>query len=204
MSLLSLGNLKLPKTTAIFNLPSGMSCPGKTDLCSKYCYAKKADRIWKNALSSRMRNFELSRSPEFEVIMQYEITNLKGKIDTVRIHESGDFYNQQYFNKWVAIASKNPDLKFYAYTKSWFLDLSKKPDNFIVLFSVDKTSNKNIPFGANGVAVMVEDMKPDPDFDYGNAKLCYDIKNDKHLKCKDGCNYCYADQSNKSVIFFRH
>jgi len=36
----------------------------------------------------------------------------------VRIHVSGDFFNKSYFDAWVDTARKNPDMLFYAYTKS--------------------------------------------------------------------------------------
>lgn len=181
-----------------------MSCPGRTKMCEKVCYAKKASRRFPAAEKRRADNFALSRTPEFIATINSAIAKAKGRIDTLRIHESGDFYNQQYFDKWVAIASINPGLKFYAYTKSWFLDISNKPNNFTLIFSVDKTSIKKAPLGIDGFAVMVEDRKPRLDVNYGDIKLCYDVKNNRHLKCKDGCNYCYSGDKEKMVIFFKH
>jgi hypothetical protein len=35
----------------------------------------------------------------------------------VRIHDSGDFYSEQYLYLWFAIAADNPQVLFYAYTK---------------------------------------------------------------------------------------
>jgi hypothetical protein len=60
----------------------------------------------------------------------------------VRIHESGDFYSVAYFKKWIEIAKKLPGKTFYAYTKSWFIaqHLDELPDNFIIIFSLDKTN----------------------------------------------------------------
>jgi len=62
----------------------------------------------------------------------------KKKPHRVRIHDSGDFYNVEYFGKWCAIAAAYPDIEFYAYTKmisqskgfaSWL------PDNFQLIYS---------------------------------------------------------------------
>jgi hypothetical protein len=63
--------------------------------------------------------------------------------DTIRIHESGDFYNKYYLDKWFAIMRHFPDKTFLAYSKS-VLDFSNKPDNFILFFSVDRTTNGNL------------------------------------------------------------
>jgi hypothetical protein len=56
----------------------------------------------------------------------------------IRVHDSGDFYNQEYVDKWADIARANPDKKFYAYTKSLHLDLKKLHNitNFHVIQSV--------------------------------------------------------------------
>jgi hypothetical protein len=36
----------------------------------------------------------------------------------IRVHVSGDFYSQEYFNAWMKAAAYFPDITFYAYTKS--------------------------------------------------------------------------------------
>jgi hypothetical protein len=64
------------------------------------------------------------------------------RIRRVRVHESGDFYNQEYLDKWFVVAQGYPDLTFYAYTKSFQLDFSKKPDNFVLIGSFDETSSE--------------------------------------------------------------
>lgn len=70
-----------------------------------------------------------------------------GKKDEVRIHESGDFYNQKYLDAWVMVAKSMPDILFYAYSKSipYFRKYMSPDDqgnntlmlsnNFIVTFS---------------------------------------------------------------------
>ena len=51
--------------------------------------------------------------------------------DTVRIHDAGDFYDPEYVQKWTEIAKKNPQLQFYAYSKSGHLaELKKYLDAF--------------------------------------------------------------------------
>ena len=36
----------------------------------------------------------------------------------VRVHDSGDFFSQEYFDAWLEVARGRPRTRFYAYTKS--------------------------------------------------------------------------------------
>jgi hypothetical protein len=59
-------------------------------------------------------------------------------ISLVRIHASGDFFNQDYFDAWLIAARKNPQLTFYAYTKMLPLWVRRKgaiPRNFKLVAS---------------------------------------------------------------------
>jgi hypothetical protein len=44
-----------------------------------------------------------------------------------RIHDSGDFYSPEYADKWKQIIAKNPNINFYAYTKT--LGESREPES---------------------------------------------------------------------------
>jgi len=61
----SFGNKKLPKTTMIFNIPAVVTCPGKTELCSKFCYALKAERMYEAVYPARKHNLKLSQREDF-------------------------------------------------------------------------------------------------------------------------------------------
>jgi len=74
--------------------------------------------------------------------MTDKINEVLHKVDTVRIHEAGDFYAQIYLDRWFLIASRFPKLKFYAYTKSFHLDFSNKPSNFVLIASFDDTTTE--------------------------------------------------------------
>jgi len=52
---------------------------------------------------------------------------LKFNWDTVRIHDAGDFYDQEYANKWAQIINNNKGLNFYAYSKSSNLPHMRQP-----------------------------------------------------------------------------
>jgi hypothetical protein len=72
-----------------------------------------------------------------------------------RIHESGDFYSQEYLNKWKEIARKNPKVKFLAFTKSFTLDFSNLPKNLKIIMSVfPDTDLSKVPQGRRAYAGM--------------------------------------------------
>lgn len=139
---ISKGNRKLVGN--IFNLPVGVTC--KTDIkCLKYCYALKAERMYKGVLPSRHRNLEASKTDKF--VDTVTLMLQKSKLRITRIHESGDFYSVEYILKWYKIAENIPDMKFYAYTKRddlFTVDiLSKRPSNFSILWSIDGILDDN-------------------------------------------------------------
>lgn len=112
----------------IWSLPAKITCPYRTKHCEKMCYAVKAETAYPDALPSRMRNLTFTRTDEFVPFMikaLHYICNLpmyrKAKRIVFRIHESGDFYNQCYTDKWMEIIRACEDIKnlvFMAYTKS--------------------------------------------------------------------------------------
>jgi hypothetical protein len=59
-------------------------------------------------------------------------------IKLVRIHSSGDFFSQAYFDAWLFVAQANPHLIFYAYTKAlpyWIKRREQVPSNFKLVAS---------------------------------------------------------------------
>ena len=104
--------------------------------------------MYKASLPYRKRMYKASLRDDFIINMSYEISYLlasskrKYKIDTVRVHESGDFYSQKYVDKWMEIAKLFQRVKFYAYTKSYKFDFSIRPNNFKIKLSLDPTSKE--------------------------------------------------------------
>jgi hypothetical protein len=141
----SRGNRKLPTSMLIFNLPSVATCPGRSPLCESNCYARKAEVMYPAVAPFRNRNLAFSRNPEFIPdtvnFLINKVRTARKTIKTVRIHESGDFYSQEYLLSWFEIARRVPNLQFYAYTKSfglWGRDVwSQAPSNFRVINSWD-------------------------------------------------------------------
>lgn len=191
---LSKGNRKLPKDIAIFNLPHRSTCPGATEECKKYCYAHKAERMYKGCLPFRKRNYLDSLRPGFVKEVVGKLSRMR-KLRAVRIHESGDFYNQDYLNKWVQIARSFPHVVFTAYTKSLHLDFSKasKLPNMVLFASLDPSTPKYMR-EANTIksrAIVIEK----------NAKVPRG-----YFECPGSCKYCshcYTSRA-KSVAFHKH
>lgn len=138
-----------------WNIPAIKTCPYATDHCTNCCYAIKAERAYPSARANRHRNYIDSLNGDFTNRMIYTLeTEINSKRDAnkqiiVRIHESGDFYNQEYYKSWVEIANHFKDekrVKFVAYTKSVkFLVGIEKPENLIIRYSIwDDTSENDI------------------------------------------------------------
>jgi len=130
--LFSTSNKKLSFNTASFSIPATEEVC-KT-LC-RGCYAVRMQRF-KTTRNAWERNYKISQSPNFVKIATAELIILFHKgITVIRIHVSGEFYSQEYVNKWAQIASKFPQGTFYGFTKNPHkLDLSplKKLKNVII------------------------------------------------------------------------
>jgi hypothetical protein len=139
------GNEKLDSRIGIWNLPCQLSCPASTAFCREYCYAKKAEAMYKGVLPSRLRHYLSSLREDFVDEMIKAIKDSGARV--IRIHESGDFYSTDYLLKWLEIAKNLPGVRFYAYTKALnFVSEATKilnergekwPGNFIIQGSVE-------------------------------------------------------------------
>lgn len=123
-------NKKLKKTARdhwyIFNLPAVITCPGATPDCIKYCYARKAEKMYPSANKRRAINFITAVQAEFAERMIYTLyvelyaAEKRGARLNVRIHESGDFFSREYLEKWLTVAAElNTVVSFWNYTKSF-------------------------------------------------------------------------------------
>jgi hypothetical protein len=131
-----------------FNLPAGHTCPQANECLMKAnretgkmengpmqrfrCYAAAAERF-PGVRDSRWRNLEaIKRSKDLVNLISPYIPKNASRI---RIHGSGDFFKQSYFDAWLEIASRNPSKLFWAFTKSvqfWVKRMDKIPPNFIL------------------------------------------------------------------------
>jgi len=187
------GNSKVK--ALIFNLPSGKTCRPNL-ACHKYCYAKKAERQYPQVMPCRERNLEISKQPDFPKLM-LQVINQRRNNKYFRIHESGDFYSEEYILKWYTIAKLLPKTRFYAYTKriDLFTEeiLAMKPENLTLINSLDgvrKKTNYSTPKGFDKIAVTHESKTNCPAIS-GN------------VTCMSECRKC-LNKTTKTIVFAKH
>lgn len=110
------------------------TCPNAGS-CATGCYARMGAYVWPKVYAKHRANLDATMSDEFIDIAIAELTKVKPQL--VRIHDSGDFYSEEYFTRWYVIAKLMPHIQFYAYTK--MVDMVKKfilPDNLCIIYSL--------------------------------------------------------------------
>lgn len=161
-------------------LPDGqrfMTCPNAGP-CAQVCYARANTFMFSNVLASHTANltrYLTDRREWIEAIVK-ELTRRKFRPNgqprdlpigddewlrkwaynggaAVRIHDAGDFFNEQYLRDWLEIATRTPDVLFYAYTKEVSM--------FRSVPEVDATPNFRYLFSTGGL----QDHLIDPDND---------------------------------------
>jgi hypothetical protein len=119
-----------------FDMLSGHTCPFADQCLSKAilvdgkrkikdgpntvfrCFSASQEVQYTNVYNLRNGNFQALRSLSTDD-MAYAIAHaMPDNAGIVRIHVGGDFFNLKYFLAWCKVAIDNPDLLFYAYTKS--------------------------------------------------------------------------------------
>jgi hypothetical protein len=149
-------NSKLKKSSGVktynWGIPAYKSsngfktCPNAA-ACAKGCYATMGGYIFSNVSKVFEKRFELSLSNDFVPTIIAEIK--RRKIERLRIHDSGDFYNTEYIVKWFTIMRECSNVQFYAYSKmvTQFKELQAQgliPTNFKLIYSYGGTQDKLI------------------------------------------------------------
>jgi hypothetical protein len=131
-----------------FNLPAGHTCPQAQECLMKAdrvtgkmtngpkqefrCYAAAAERF-PAVRDARWKNLELVKASKD--VISLIMPHIPKKANRIRIHGSGDFFKQSYFDAWLEIARLNPDKLFWAFTKSvqfWVKRINDIPPNLIL------------------------------------------------------------------------
>jgi hypothetical protein len=126
------------------------TCPGAGE-CQLYCYPRKGSYVMFPASSmsaARALNFLVNDPTGYMAMVDKEIKTIKAKTDkhkirlVVRWHDAGDFFSKEYLDLAFKVATNNPDVKFYAYTKIGDVVTGSKPANFIINFSTGAQSKE--------------------------------------------------------------
>ncbi len=152
---LSTNNGKLVKTSgetmkvigfglpADYNFTGGNTCPSAL-ACRAVCFAKQGTYNFPAVKAARVANLDASMGASF-IPDTIAALRRKRSYNVVRIHDSGDFYSQAYYDAWCEIARAMPDRTFYAYTKSLNFDLwTNKPDNLRIVQSLGGRWDKRV------------------------------------------------------------
>lgn len=145
------GNAKLGKNIFTFSLPAGHACPFANECLSKAdkftgkltdgpntqfrCFAASAEAVYPNVRIARWHNFDLLKKLSTVEATNLILQSLPKKANIVRIHVSGDFFNESYFLAWLQVAKLRPNVLFYAYTKSliyWVNYIKEIPSNLVL------------------------------------------------------------------------
>lgn len=190
--MLSIGmNRKLKRgNIGIFNLPARLDVCGRD--CPS-CYAKKSQKMYKRVLPYRLANLAASRDPTFAIAMVTEIVGLRRPLAAIRVHESGDFYDQAYVDAWVSIAAQLPLHLFYVYTKritDFAMGALQALPNVVV---IDSCQYGPVNYGDPAfVAAMA-------------AKGAFVCPASDTVSCNFGCNYCLTKAAQATgVVFHKH
>lgn len=96
-----------------YNQRAISTCPGSTPWCESHGYANKRFFLLKGDLYDA--NAKTAHGSD-RIIEEVESLPRDA---WVRIHASGDFDTAAYVEKWVTAALLRPDVRFWAYTRSW-------------------------------------------------------------------------------------
>lgn len=185
------GNAKLPKTTAIINLGSWFNCPGRKDgfceLC-KVCYDKYPEVMYKERIRSRIENEiywrgltaeELAKEISEELIEHNKHTK-KYKVNLIRFGEVGDLRDQKDLEKLIKLSDliyNHTGIKSYVYTHNNKLNFNQERKHLTI----------------NGSGFMVDNeykvlLKSKIKEEFKNL---FDLNNKRECICDcNNCSYC--------------
>lgn len=114
---------KLFDKVFVWNLPPVITCPGISDWCRYNCY-NGDDRYEKFPINKWCENlwWVLNNENVLKTRIFSQLEECKTKRTAIRIHSSGDFFSKKYIVFWKDIILQNPDVYFWAYTRSWTVD----------------------------------------------------------------------------------
>lgn len=145
---------RLGKRLYTVSLKAGYSCPGASLCFAKYdakaktiidgkdaqfrCFAASLEGVFKGFETNNAHNFALMRGAKSEQAMfETIVASIRALKDPgiIRVHVSGDYFNEAYFRAWMRAAGEFPEINFYSYTKSIHI-LNECVDSIPLNFSI--------------------------------------------------------------------
>ena len=155
---------KTNKKVYSFDILSGVSCPfakkchawvkivkGNRRIqdgphCTFRCYSASQEVLLTQVYNYRKENSKIL-TLSFSEMVRTLSENLPKDAEIIRIHSSGGFNSQRYFDAWLEIAKRNPKIVFYAYIKAlpyWIKRRKTIPKNLNLTASYGGTHDKLI------------------------------------------------------------
>ena len=220
---------RLGKRLYTLSLKAGYSCPGANLCFAKYdagkktvidgkgaqfrCFAASLEAVFKGFEANNQHNFDLLRSAKTEDAM-YEliVASIRSlsKPGIIRVHVSGDYFNQAYFKAWMRAAAEFPEINFYSYTKSIHIlneCVESIPSNFSITCSEggkfdhlisDRFKTAKVVFSVEAAAVLGMEIDHD-DYHAAVGKESFALL--LHGSQKGGTEASRAWQINKQLKF---
>jgi len=144
------------------DLPAGFTCPAAA-LCQTFanrrtgrqtkgkkqefsCFASDLEARYTNVRNAHWHNFDCIRPLLRDVQAMADLIEAslfppihpksrKLPVKVVRIHASGDFFSKSYYEAWVEVTRRRPNVLFFAYTKEYPLMKEYRPPNFALTLS---------------------------------------------------------------------
>lgn len=143
-----------------FDMLSGVTCPAARD-CKSWaveygrgkrriqdgkhtefrCFSASQEALFPNVFAARKANMEAALSLAADSPMKCAsalVQAIPANAGAIRIHVAGDFKILNYFDAWLEVCERRPDIRFYAYTKMlsfWVKRLDVLPSNLALTAS---------------------------------------------------------------------
>jgi len=173
-----------------FNIIPGHTCPYKKE-CFGWCYAMGGRGGMPGNRNAVARALGLAERDDFVPRMVEEMKKHPSN-QPFRLHVTGDFYNADYVNKWIAIIKKCPERKFYAYTKSHQLPEIK---------ALEKLPNMTVRYSFGGQDDDKIDIEKHPHSKVFDTEE--DLKAAGYTECKNDDRIA-ADKNLKKMGIVKH
>jgi hypothetical protein len=152
----AMANGKQARVKNAFGLLSGSaySCPGATEVCEGVCYAGKLEKLFPAMRVQMLNNYNAIANASYEELVEalssmiddFRADCVKWSCELAfRIHHDGDFLSRTYASAWANVVKRNPDIQFWAYTRSFIpghnvVDILEGIPNLALYISVDRAN----------------------------------------------------------------
>jgi len=154
--------------------------------CKFRCYGTSLEAAFSVVRALHWNNFDIMRQAKTVGNMTDILLNsITEKIKVLRIHSFGDFFNKKYFQAWLNVTERLPEISFIAYTKVLPYLKIDRPENFSMVYSYggkldNQVTDEPVAYVVNSIAdakkLGVEascQINPADDYDFIKAQKSF-------------------------------